>query len=70
MEVNMEINHSLDPKLTDYEKGREEAKWDAVNDLDGLIACLNFPKLGDVFGEEYAKGYKEYGNAWLVINRA
>ena len=70
MEVNMEVDRRIDPELSDYEKGRSEAKYDAENALDELVSLLNFPHLEKVLGAEFARGYREYGNAWLVINRA
>ncbi len=66
----MEIDRRIDPELTDYEKGRAEAQYDAENAFDELVSLLNFPHLEEVLGVEFARGYREYGNAWLVINRA
>ncbi len=66
----MEVDRRIDPELTAYEKGRAEAKYDAENALDELKNLLNFPHLDEVLGVEFARGYREYGNAWLVINRA
>ena len=70
MEMNMEIDRRIDPELTAYERGREHAKYDAENAFDALVSLLNFPHLEEVLGVEFARGYREYGNAWLVINRA
>ena len=66
----MEVDHRIDPELTDYEKGRAEAEYDAENAFDELISLLNFPHLEEVLGVEFARGYREHANAWLVINRA
>ena len=59
-----------DPRLTDYQRGKAFAKFDAENAVDELKSMLNFPYLADVLGAEWARGYREYGNAWLVINQA
>ena len=50
-----------------YELGREQAIEDIANGLlDGFAACSD---LAGVMGEEWTAGYREYLNAWKVLNR-
>ena len=55
--------------LTDYERGRESAKWDIENDPEGFVICFDFPHLAAVLGAEFSRGYRDYGNAWLIVNQ-
>ena len=66
------MDKRTDPTLTDYELGREYAKVDVVNNIDKVMMYLKFPNLStaNALGSEWARGYREYANAWLVINRA
>ena len=58
-----------DPRKTEYERGRASAKFDAEHAVDELVEMLKFPYLADVLGAEWARGYREFGNAWLIVNR-
>lgn len=65
-EKQMEL--MLAGKSWNYELGREQAMEDIANGLlDGLAGCSD---LAGVMGEEWAKGYREYLNAWKILNRA
>ena len=59
-----------DPRLTDYQRGKAEAKWCAAHDPEGLELLANFPYLGEVLTVEYARGFREFANAWLIVNQA
>lgn len=49
-----------------YELGREQAMEDIAKGLlDGFAGCTD---LVAVMGEEWVKGYREYLNAWKVLN--
>ena len=58
-----------DPTATEYQRGRASAKFDAEHAEDELVEMLKFPYLADVLGAEWARGYRDFGNAWLIVNR-
>ena len=53
-------------KSWNYQLGREQAMEDISKGLlDGFAACTD---LVAVMGEEWVNGYREYLNAWKVLN--
>lgn len=58
-----------DPTATEYQRGKACAKFDAENNLEDLTTLLNFPYLADVLGAEWARGYRDFGNAWIIVNQ-